>query len=135
MTAEATDEVCLRGYELWNVFYAIIEAKFHENPFDHRIAPSPLLAEVLRRMSKAIVAGGEPEDQWRAWYRLTPDRREWRVALNHVRLVNDWLDECHEKRIQYVRDLLSPYEIDDQLVERFISEAFEISGKIMRYED
>jgi hypothetical protein len=124
--SENTASVTLLGFELWNAFHALLEAKFHENPYDHRIAPSPIIAEILEKMANVIGASGLGGKEWAQWLELAPDRREWRVALNHVRLEQEWLDEPHANRVEYAKRLLSPFRVGETLIERFLSEALEM---------
>lgn len=106
----------------------IMEAKFARDPVNKDISGSPLAAAVSDRVVDAIVAaerdsGGEDAArQWEIWRQISPDRREWSIALNRIEPGEPWRSWNCEKRTRFVEILLSPLKASPELINVFIKE-------------
>lgn len=125
MADEQVPQITVRGEaELAALDKVLREAKFAENPEDGAIAGSPIVADLARRTRAALrrmypERPGENE--------IGPGRREWNVSLSTAarKAVRVWTDWGRNRRHSYVRDLLSPYDVSETNVERFVREAEE----------
>ena len=120
MAAEDEPQITVHGvHELVALDKVLREAKFSEQPYDSAIAGSPIVAELARR-TRAALQQGVPTSG--AADEVQPGQREWTISLGTARRARLWSDwSQHEKR-GYVRDLLSPYDVSDASVDRFINE-------------
>jgi hypothetical protein len=114
--------------ELTALLRAIVEAKFHSAERDPECATGAVLAEVARRIRDALVAHDERRDGARAraraqwWSKLTPERTEWSIAIESANefWATSWPRWDDGTRRAVVRDLLAPFEIDEDNLVAFI---------------
>lgn len=125
-------------YEAKTLLSAIGSAKFGDTPpYDIDLLASPILARVASELSKMICEydkkrwGEIGEQDWEAWYWLTPERREWKVALNYGSLAckDMWQKASLEWRVQFVSLLVNPFGLTEELQSRIFSELDELNQK------
>jgi hypothetical protein len=77
-------EMTFNDLELWAPYDCIIEAKFHGDPRDFDVPPSPIVADLANRIVDVLAASAQfgSADRWSAWRQLTPEREEWSLWLN-----------------------------------------------------
>jgi hypothetical protein len=116
-------------YELLTLHRVIIEAKFSAPLHDTAIVASPFLATIADRVLNALIEkerqDNQPEkaEQWVAWRMISPERREWSIALTYAKdCGRHWQDWPKEQRHNYVQLLLSPFTISRELLELFCQE-------------
>lgn len=119
-------------YELLAVHRALLEAKFTLYPNDSDVTGSQFVADVANRVLDAIISIDEQKgaykkvDQWEKWRLIDPSRREWQIALSRARSSGQqWLEWNLEDKYNYIRILLSPYIVDDKMIEMFINQVNE----------
>jgi len=111
-------------YQLLAVHRAFMEARFSDNPNDPNISGSPILAEIHRNLISELVShippvGGSSE-QWHNWLLLTPERREWKIAVGQTRQSSWWPKLTYEEKLDSAKNLLSPFTLSDSLIEEFV---------------
>jgi hypothetical protein len=121
--------VRLSGYpELLAVHRALMEAKFREAPNDPVLLGSPLLADVANRVVDALIGldsqrhGSAGRDRWVEWRQLSPERREWKLAIQAVSSAESWSKWSQAERRSYVITVLAPFTLDDPSIEAFLEE-------------
>lgn len=122
-----TDEAELRA-----LLKALIEAKFHPAPECPEVQGSSYVARLCERAVEAIAQCEESKgksgnaDRTRAWFRDVQNNLVLKAVRSQIaEHANStaWLQWPIEKRVEFVRDLLSPYAGDDELVYELIDEA------------
>lgn len=122
------------AYEAKALFDAILAAKFSSGPKeDPVIMPSSLLATVAWRLRELIKEadpyklGSMQEKGWLEWDNLTPERREWQVALNEATVIfaRHWNKWGPEFRLKACQDLLSPLRPPENAMTLFMQELSE----------
>jgi hypothetical protein len=116
--------------ELIALFRAVIEAKFHANPEDLDVPGSTILANVAIRLTRAKVDeevklyGEAALSRWQAWARTGPEREEWKSSLRYAASMwkTIWSKWSVEERRSAARTLLSPFELDEVMVDVFLRE-------------
>lgn len=115
-------------YELLALHRALLESQFCDVPNDMDVSASPIVAKLHKQLLATLVdveverKGVDAKIAWTEWLKIDAERREWKVALKrakHERLWNEW---DYDAKKNYVYDLLSPFELDDNLVDKFITE-------------
>ena len=115
-------------YELLALHRALLESQFCDEPSDIDVSASPLVAKLHKQLLETLVdaeverKGIEAKTAWNEWLEIDAERREWKVALKRAkneRLWNEWDDSTKKT---YVYDLLSPFDVDDNLVDKFIAQ-------------
>lgn len=120
VAAEDEPQIAVRGVnELIALDKVLREAKFSEEPQDHTIAGSPIVAKLARR-TRAALQQRFPTSE--VEYEVQPGRREWMISVRTARRAHLWQDWSRHEKESHVRDLLSPYDVSDANIERFIDE-------------
>jgi hypothetical protein len=116
-------------YELLALHRVIMEAKFSAPLHDSAIVASPFVAAIADRVLNALIEkerqANQPEkaEQWAAWRMISPERREWGIALTYAKHCGcHWYEWSKEQRHNYVQVLLSPFTISLELLESFCQE-------------
>jgi hypothetical protein len=124
-----SNQVTIDDYhELLALHRALMEAKFHGEPNDPAVPGSPFIAAVANRVVEALVAhdverkGAAKREEWARWRAITPDRREWRLALGHATAMAKWDEWDDEMRTGVARTLMSPFVLGDATAALFVSE-------------
>ncbi|WP_159455431.1 hypothetical protein [Pseudobacteriovorax antillogorgiicola] len=103
-----------------------MEAKFNEDPNDLDISASPLASKITKRVVEALVEydtqmkGESARERWINWLMISPKRREWAIAEKYAQKDRQFKSLNKGEKIQFVRDLFSPFEIQEEQVEHFI---------------
>lgn len=63
--------------------------------------------------------GSFAQDEWDEWLKINPQRREWNVGLRRARNESLWGEWSYKERKRYVLDLLSPFYVTEEMVEKF----------------
>ena len=113
--------------QLLTLHRAVMEAKFSELPNDTVLIGSRLLAEtsnqIVDTLSQWEIARGRPEkyEQWEKWRAIDESRREWNIAVQHVKgLGNIWDSWSTLEKEAYIRIIISPFEVDNLLIQKFL---------------
>lgn len=113
-------------YELLALHRALMEARFGGDSNDMDVAGSPILANLHRRVVESILEADSPvggnKDQWMEWLRIDEGRREWSAAVRHARISSWWEALNDEAKLGAARDLLAPFSVSSELVDRFVKE-------------
>lgn len=118
--------------ELLALWRLVAEAKFAGNPDDRDLWGSPIvnalskrLGEALRESARRSATTGEVE-RHDAWVQSL--RNNVVLPIVKQRLKSDatsemWLKFCPEDKAKYVRECVSPFIADDQLVAELVRDA------------
>ena len=118
-------------YELLALHRALMEAKFAEDPNDQDIQGSPLIANLANRVVETLIevekrrGMSQTDERWMNWRIATKNRREWRVTEEYIRRTSAWQRWTEKEKRTYVKDILSPLIIKDEL----LSELLEMGDK------
>jgi hypothetical protein len=109
-------------YELLALHRALLEAQFCDEPNDLDVSASPIITKLHRNLLETLmnVEGSPQAEEWKDWLKIDPDRREWQVALKRAKNERQWQNWSYEKKKEYAFHLLSPFELDDTLLDDFI---------------
>ena len=108
----------------------ITAAKFSDPPYDTDILTSRLVVRIADEVSRIVKEEDERQwgeigkQNWMTWYWLSPERREWKIALKHgVSLCGSkWKGFSQERRAEIVNLLLCPFGLTDEFLTRFMYE-------------
>ncbi|PAU59457.1 hypothetical protein [Pseudomonas indica] len=115
-------------YELLALHRSLLEAKFNNGPNDYDVSKSPILNKIYGQVIDKILdeefrrGGEEARVKWLSWLEMKKDRREWEVALSIVRREKQWESWKDEGKAAFVRDVIFPFRISDELMCEFIRE-------------
>jgi len=115
-------------FELMALHRALLEAKFCDEPNDLDVSASPIVAELHKRLIRSIVdaeidrKGSLAKDEWDDWLKIDTTRREWEVGLQRARRERLWDEWSIQEKKKYVYDLLSPFKLNEELVDNFIAQ-------------
>lgn len=115
-------------YELLALHRALLEAKFCDKPNDHDVSASPIVAELHKRLIRSLIdvemdkKGESAKSEWNDWLKIDATRREWKVGLQRARSELLWEKWNAEEKKKYVYDLLSPFKLNEKLIESFIAQ-------------
>lgn len=122
-------------YELLALHRALLESQFCEEPNDLDVSASPIVAKLHKKLLDILVEveserkGFSVENSWGDWLKIHSGRREWKVALKRAKSQEFWGEWDYSTKKEYVYDLLSPFELDDDLVDEFIVQASDASAQ------
>jgi hypothetical protein len=118
--------------ELRALFAAIREAKFSSSPLeDVALMTSPFLADVSHRIGKLVLLEDEKlhgkkqaQEAWTRWSRLTPERREWKMACDFASnaFLSKWSQWTLEEKEKNCRHLLSPFHATQEMLTCFVKQ-------------
>lgn len=108
---------------------AILEAKFAENSAQTELLGSSVLSAVANQLvnvlvQKEIELGLQNGSVgWQKWREIDSTRREWRVVVMYiVDQATIWQNWTDLEKKEIVKVMLSPYVINEDTLEAFISE-------------
>jgi len=113
-------------YKLLALHKALMEAKFSSATNDEAIAGSSYVAEIANQVVDALIQAEiereEPDaaQRWNDWRQIDSNRREWFIALERAYEANSWPSWGFQDKERYSKILLSPFQVDEILLERFI---------------
>jgi hypothetical protein len=118
-------------HELLALQRVIMEARYCEIASDTAISASPMVADIHRRVLDAIIvadlpAGLSPEN-WRKWLVMDEGRREWEIALKRAGQHYSWKTLSRDEKRSFASDLLAPFEVSDELLNKFLIRADDIA--------
>lgn len=126
-TDVAADNFLVSNYhELLAIHKVMLEARFSDQPFDRTISGNPITALLHERVIEALryIDAKNDDDEidaaWEQWLTITPERREWTIALDHALTDSRWGDWDEMEQRFYVMTLLSPFEVSESLLADFI---------------
>jgi hypothetical protein len=117
--------------ELRALHRALMEAKFSESPNDPAIQGSPLLSSISNRVVEALIAieitkeGEISRAKWQEWRQLTPIRREYKIVRAKLRSEAAWKNWSSPEKIKYVKDLISPLQASEEIIDTLLWDARE----------
>ena len=106
---------------------AVMEAKFTPLPNDPDIAGSSFLAEIAHQIVDNLIqlqmeqGNTESAEKWVKWRQIDTSRREWAIALKRAEEATRWADWTVQEKTNYTLILLSPFQVDNNLLELFIT--------------
>ena len=112
-------------WELLALHNVLMEAKFHENPFNLGIQLSPHVKSLTDKVFEALIntdapASGFDKAGWLEWRKATKDRREVKLLLNKISSDPIWVDLNHSERAEYIQTFMSPLKIEKDLEAKII---------------
>lgn len=111
-------------YDLLSLHRGLMEARFCDQANDPDVSGSPILAKIHRDIISAIIeadlSDGLSPERWKAWLKITEDRREWSVALKRASVSSLWRGFSYSDKATLTLDLLAPFDVDPEAVEFFI---------------
>lgn len=113
-------------YELIALHRALLESQFCDEANDMDVSASPIVAKLHKQLLEILVEvevekkGPKVKMAWDDWLKIDVDRREWKIALARAKEERLWSEWGHDERKKYAHDLLSPFELSDDLAEKFI---------------
>jgi hypothetical protein len=115
-------------YELVALQRVFHEAKFCLVPNDEEISGSPIVANMFRKLMNVLVAvdvdraGEHMAQRWLDWLTINNSRDEWQAALAKAKKEGAWAAWSYEEKSEYIRNLLSPFIISNELIENFMDD-------------
>jgi hypothetical protein len=118
--------------EMWALYACILEAKFSGSWRDYDVPMSPIVASIANRLADFLCSSGRFGDRasWQQWRTLTPERNEWASALRYVEFRDEWLDADDAAQAEHVLNLLSPFQLTEDMVKRFLVEAHDLRRQL-----
>jgi len=116
-------------YELLALHKALLESKFNNAPNDFDVSKSPIVnklyAEVLETLLQAeLEKNGEAgKNRWISWFQMDKAKREWNVALNTVKRERLWSDWDNQKKEDFAKAVVYPFQLNEENLQMFITEA------------
>lgn len=114
-------------YELMALHRVVLEAKFSENPNNPAIQGSPFVATIANQVIEALMSvdiskeGESSRVKWQAWRTISPERREYQIVKAKIRAEALWKTWSFDEQVNYVRILVSPFQISDELINDLLS--------------
>ena len=97
---------------------ALLESKFSGNAIDQDVPGSRIIADLAIRVASRLTA---VRPEWKQWFAIDPNRREWEAALTHAVSQRVWWHTASSSaRTEFIRTLLAPFQTDENTVSQFI---------------
>jgi hypothetical protein len=112
--------------QLMALHRVMMEAKFTPEPNDRDIQGSPLVAAIADQIVECLTdmdsakTGAAARSKWQAWRTISPERREYQIIQAKLNSESAWRKLSAAEQTQYVKDLVSPLLISDQLIRELI---------------
>lgn len=103
------------------------EAKFCHKPDDIEISDSPVVAQLFERLITTLIEndvernGEDARLRWTQWLTIDESRDEWESAIRRALTDDRWTKFSSSERIEYIRVLLSPFTLTQEIIDIFIS--------------
>jgi hypothetical protein len=113
--------------ELMALHRVVMEAKFSIDPNDSAIQGSPLVALIADQVVEALMSveiGKEGEAsrvKWQKWREISPERREYQIIQAKIKAEALWKTWSFDEQVNYIKFLVSPFQISDELINELIS--------------
>lgn len=114
-------------YELMALHRVIMEAKFSTDPSDSAIQGSPYVATIANQAIEVLIEievskeGESSRLKWQEWRKISPDRREYKIVQTKIKSEALWKTWSFDEQTTYIKDLVSPLQISDEMVSELIS--------------
>ncbi|MEM7281669.1 MAG: hypothetical protein AAF438_08580 [Pseudomonadota bacterium] len=114
-------------YELLALHRALLESKFCPVPNDLDVSGSPIIATLHKKVVSLLIdveasrRGEEAKLKWKKWLQIDSERREWKAGLERARSQHSWDSWSNAEKKRFSYNLLSPFEVDEKLLRKFIS--------------
>jgi hypothetical protein len=124
--------VVAEDHELHALLKTLLEAKFNPDPQNPEVSASPVVAELCRRAVAAVVeaerAAGRIDRAGRtiAWFRDVRGHSALEVVrrrIDETATLAVWKEWTNERRRDFIRMLLSPFEADEEIVNELLEAA------------
>ncbi|MCQ3932462.1 MAG: hypothetical protein DPW16_18590 [Chloroflexi bacterium] len=118
-------------YKLLALYKALMLVKFSKNPADPVLVGSPFIAEMLREIVASLaqmeIQRGHPQqaELWKA-LKLDPAKETWQSMLEYARISDLWQQWTFDEKLEYAKILLSPFEVTDALLAKFVVEVDDV---------
>ncbi len=116
----------LKELELLNKM--ILEAKFSKDPIDERLIGSPYTAEIANKVYDSIIDElkkneAESLEFWLLERKMNKQSHSkfYEIGSSYAKKI-DGMRFSKEKKTKYIRDVFSPFEISDELLEEILRE-------------
>jgi hypothetical protein len=112
--------------QLMALHRVMMEAKFTTDPNDSDIQGSPLVAAIAHQIVETLAemdsgkTGEAARSKWQAWRTISPERREYQIIQTKLSSAPGWRTLSASEQTQYVKDLVSPLLISDELIRQLI---------------
>lgn len=103
------------------------EAKFCKEPDDIEVSDSPVVAQLFQRLVAILIEkdverdGEDARLRWAQWLAIDESRDEWDAAVQRANAEARWATFSPDERFEYLKILLSPFTVTQEVVERFVS--------------
>ncbi len=103
------------------------EAKFCLVPDDTEVSESPIVARMFKNVIENLIeiesSGGNiaAKERWERWLTIDENRDEWTAATNRAITSINWPTMTLSDRENYVAILLSPFNVSNELVSKFVT--------------
>ncbi|MCW5574878.1 MAG: hypothetical protein KIT13_02170 [Burkholderiales bacterium] len=118
--------------ELWVLWRLVVEAKFHSNPDDGELWGSPYVHALATRIDQALLNAHESSgdrqfiDGHLRWRRSLPENAILGALKQRLKTAAStawWRQMTEEKRIEFVRGCVSPFEPGREFLASLVREA------------
>lgn len=117
-------------FTILNLHKALLEAKFHENPDNKDVAPSPIIADVCNRLVDALTQMDEEKSEknigkWEKWRMLENQSFYRDRAIKNAAMNRRWKKMSEDEKVKTSRNMLSPFIATEEEIQCFIEEVDE----------
>ena len=115
-------------FELRVAHKMMMAARFCADPIDLEVPVSPVAAALHGRIIQKLIAievakdGDKAQQKWDEWLRISPKSREWQVSVEHAKADERWLGWNDMEQRFFAMTLLSPFEVSEDLIAKFVGE-------------
>lgn len=115
-------------YELRVAHKMMMEARFCPDPIDLEVPVSPVAAGLHDRIIQRLISleieknGESAQKEWDEWLQISSSHREWEVSVERAKLDERWLGWNEMEQRFFAMTLLSPFEVSEELIAKFVSE-------------
>lgn len=116
-------------YDLLNLHKALMEAKFCDEPNNTYVSASPIVARLHNELLEILINadadknGIKVRGDWERWKTIDESRREWKIGLERLKYESCWSKFNFDEKVEYTLNLLAPFSVKDEILEKFIEEA------------
>lgn len=120
-------------YTILNLHKALLEAKFHENPDNENVPPSPIIADLCNKLVDVLTKMDEEKNEknigrWDYWRTLKNQTFYKDRAKKNAIMYSRWKDLSKDEKIKFTINILSPFIATNEEIEGFITEVDEATG-------
>lgn len=120
-------------FTILNLHKALLEAKFHENPDNENVAPSPIIADLCNKLIDALTKMDEEKNEksigkWDDWRKLKNQTFYRDRAIKNAVKYSRWKRLSEDEKIKATINMLSPFIATQEEVKCFIEEVDKALG-------